>query len=42
MLFERACIEADKKEIMNFCNKYIKTIKLAVDDAGNFSFSVNH
>ena len=42
MLFERARIEADENEIMNFYNKYIKTIKLIVDDAGNFSFSVNH
>lgn len=42
MLFERARIEADENEIMNFYNKYIKTIKLTVDDAGNFSFSVNH
>ncbi|MDE5993569.1 MAG: hypothetical protein K2G87_11035 [Oscillospiraceae bacterium] len=41
MLFERARIEADENEIMNFYNKYIKTIKLTVDDAGNFSFSVN-
>ena len=42
MLFERARIEADENEITNFYNKYIKTIKLTVDDAGNFSFSVNH
>ena len=42
VLFERARIEADENEIMNFYNKYIKTIKLAVDDTGNFSFSVNH
>lgn len=37
--YERAKIEADENEINIFYNKYIKTIKLNVDNNGNFSFS---
>ncbi|MDD7430099.1 MAG: NYN domain-containing protein [Oscillospiraceae bacterium] len=36
-LFEKARIEAGEQEINNFYDKYIKTLKLKVDDEGNFS-----
>ncbi|MCM1578522.1 MAG: NYN domain-containing protein [Ruminococcus sp.] len=39
-LYEVARIPADENEIMNFYNKYIKTIRLTVDDNGNFSFEI--
>ncbi len=35
-------IVADDNEIMNFYNKYIKTIKLTVDDNGNFGFKIKN
>lgn len=35
-------IVADDNEIMNFYNKYIKTIKLTVDDNGNFGFEIKN
>ncbi len=41
-LYELARIEADDNEIMNFYNKYIKTIKLTVDDNGNFGFKIKN
>lgn len=40
-LFEQARIEADDKEIMNFYEKYIKTLKLKVDADGNFSIDLS-
>ncbi len=39
-LFELARIEAEENEVMNFYNKYIKTIRLTVDDNGNFGFKI--
>lgn len=41
-LYEIARIEADENEIMNFYSKYIKTIRLTVDDNGNFTFKVKN
>lgn len=38
ILFEQARIQAGENEIMNFYDRYIKTIKLSVDSDGNFSF----
>lgn len=40
-LFEQARIEADEKEIMNFYEKYIRTLKLKVDGDGNFRIDFN-
>lgn len=40
MLFEQARIEASDTEIMNFYEKYIRTIKLKVDLNGNFSLEI--
>lgn len=41
-LYELARIEADENEIMNFYSKYIKTIRLTVDDNGNFGFKLKN
>lgn len=41
-LFELARIEADENEVMNFYNRYIKTIGLTVDDNGNFGFKIKN
>lgn len=41
-LYELARIEAEENEIMNFYNKYIKTIKLIVDDNGEFGFKIKN
>lgn len=39
-IYEQARISADDNEIMIFYNKYIKTLKLVVDEDGNFSIEV--
>jgi uncharacterized LabA/DUF88 family protein len=36
-LYEQVRIEADEKEIKNFYEKYVKTLKLKIDNDGNFS-----
>ncbi len=41
-LYELARIEADDNEVMNFYNRYIKTIRLTVDDNGNFIFKLKN
>jgi len=39
-LFDSAGVEAEEHEINNFYEKYIKTIKLVLDDDGNFAYEV--
>lgn len=39
-LFEQARIEADETEIMNFYDKYIRTMRLKVDADGNFQITL--
>lgn len=39
-IYEQVRIEASENEIMNFYNKYIKTLKLAIDENGNFSIKL--
>jgi hypothetical protein len=41
-IFEQCRIEASEPEIMNFYDKYIKTIKLKVDDNGDFNIVLNN
>ncbi|MBQ8515861.1 MAG: NYN domain-containing protein [Ruminococcus sp.] len=41
-LFEQARIEASENEINNFYNRYIKTLRLKIDNDGNFSIEVNY
>ncbi|MCI5946002.1 MAG: NYN domain-containing protein [Oscillospiraceae bacterium] len=40
MIFEQARIEASEQEITNFYDKYIKTLRLKVDEEGNFSIEM--
>lgn len=42
LLFEQARIEASENEINNFYNRYIKTLRLKIDNDGNFSIEVDY
>ena len=39
-LFEETRINASEKEIENFYNRYIKTLRLKIDNDGNFSIEI--
>lgn len=40
-IFEEARIEASQKEIENFYDRYIKTLRLKIDNDGNFTIEIN-
>ena len=39
-LFEETRIKASEQEIENFYNRYIKTLRLKIDNDGNFSIEI--
>ena len=39
-IYEESRINASKKEMENFYDRYIKTLRLKIDNDGNFSIEI--